>query len=102
MQSHAFAQIDQKKLDSLTKAIDSSAKALKVSQDSFTKKQDSIYRSSIKIGLEMNDRKLDDFLHEQKRREDNRRHQAYIPIFIGVLLFIVLITGLLRKRKSKT
>jgi LPXTG-motif cell wall-anchored protein len=101
MQVGLCAQIDQKKIDSLAKAIDSSAKALKVSQDSFTKKQDSIYRSSVKVSLEMNGRKLDDFLNEQKRRESKERQQTYILALAGVLLFIVLIIGFLRKKKPK-
>jgi len=101
MQFNVFAQIDQKKRDSLARAIDSSAKAYRTSQDSFTKKQDSIYRSSIKIDVEQNNRQHEQFIAEQKRRENKQRQQAYIRILIGVLLFTVLIIGFLRKRKPK-
>lgn len=95
------AQIHPKKRDSLARAIDFSTNAYKAWQDSFTKKQDSIYRSSIKTNTEQNNHNPHPFLTEQKRREDKQRQQAYIRISIGVLFFMVLILGLLRKSKPK-
>lgn len=102
MQFHGFAQIDQKKLDSLAKAIDSSAKAYKQWQNRFTKQQDSIYRSTIKIDVDQHNRNLQQYLSEHKRREKKVQQQAYIRIGISVLLFIVLAMILFAGRKPKT
>lgn len=98
---YAIPQIDPAKLDSLSRAIDSSSKAYKAWQDSFTKVQDSLYRSSLKKDIEQNNRNLQQYLAEQKRRERKERQQAYIRIFAGLSLFIVLIFVLLRKRRLK-
>jgi hypothetical protein len=43
-----MAQVDQRKLDSLSRHIDSSQKALRHWQDSFTKRQDSVYNTQLK------------------------------------------------------
>ena len=99
---YAIPQIDPAKLDSLSRAIDSSSKAYKAWQDSFTKVQDSLYRSSLKKDIEQNNRNLQQYLAEQKRRERKERQQAYIRIFAGLSLFIVLIFVLLRKRRPKS
>ncbi len=102
VQLTGFAQIDQKKLDSLSKAIESSAKAFQAWQDSFDKVQDSIYQSSVRLGLEQNNRNLDNFLAEQKRREEKQRQQAMIRFAVSGVIFAVLIVVLIRKRKQKT
>lgn len=96
------AQIDQKKLDSLSRAIDSSAKAVQAWQDSFDKVQDSIYRSSLRLDLEQNNNNLNNFLAEQKSREERQRQQAMIRFAVSGVIFVILIVVLLRRRKQKT
>lgn len=93
-----YGQIDQKKADSLARAIDSSAKAHKAWQDSFAKAQDSIYQTAIK---ENNSRKAENFSSVQKEKQAKGK-QAILRILIGVVLLIVLVILLLRRRKAKT
>lgn len=99
---NSLAQIDQKKLDSLSKAIDSSAKAYQLSQDSFIKNQDSAYHSELNRTLRQNSRNPDNLSAKQKRREANERQQAMLRIVISIALFIAGIVALLRKRKTKS
>ena len=68
-------QIDQKKLDSLSKVIDSSSKAIQSWQDSFDKVQDSLYQSSVQLNVEQNKGNLVNFLAEQKK-EGNKNKAA--------------------------
>jgi hypothetical protein len=99
---NTHGQINQKKLDSLTKAIDSSARIHKSWQDSFTKVQDSIYHAAISKDPEQNSRSLNNFLIEQRRREAKEMQQAILHIVIGILLLIASIIAIARKRKTKT
>jgi hypothetical protein len=96
------AQIDQKKLDSLSRSIDSSAKAYKSWQDSFANLQDSIYHAAISRDTENNSRNLDQFLAEQKGREAKERQQAMLRIVIGIVLLAIGVIALARRRKTKT
>jgi hypothetical protein len=95
-----FGQIDQRKLDSLSRLIDSSAQAYKMQQDSIIKQQDSSYKSEVNKALQQNSVDSDKFLAEQKRRESRQRQQSKLRIVIGIALFVILIIALLRRRKK--
>jgi hypothetical protein len=99
---NTYGQIDQSKLDSLSRSIDSSSKAYKAWQDSFNKAQDSIYRSSVKQDAKQNINNLNYFLEEQKRTEQERRRQATIRLIVSGLIFTTLIIFLIRKRKRRS
>ena len=80
-----YGQIDQKKLDSLERAIESSTKAQKGWQDSFAKAQDSIYKSAIN--------KSDNFKSStQQTNKLKERQRITLRIVIMVALFL---TGVL-------
>jgi deoxyribodipyrimidine photolyase-like uncharacterized protein len=96
------AQIDQKKLDSLSRSIDSSAKAYKYWQDSFAKQQDSIYHAAISKEIKKDSRNPDEFLLEEKREEAEERQQTILRIVTGVVLLVIGIIALIRRRKTKT
>ena len=95
-------QIDQKKLDSLSKAIDSSSKAIQSWQDSFDKVQDSLYQSSVQLNAEQNKGNLVNFLAEQKRREQKQSSQAIMRMVVSGIIFIALAIILIKRRKQKT
>lgn len=97
-----YGQIDQKKLDSLSRSIDSSAKAYKLWQDSFNKVQDSIYHAAISKNVEQNSRNLNNFIDEQKRRGANEKKQAILRIVLSIVLLVIGVIALVRRRKTKT
>lgn len=61
------------------------------------------YRDSVDKARSMENmsRNLDSFLKEQKARENREWKRAILRLGIGIFFFIVLIWGLLRKRKKK-
>jgi hypothetical protein len=92
----SYAQIDQRKLDSLSRAIDSSVKAHQSSEDSFIKLQDNHYHSELNKALQQSKNNL---LAEEKREEAEERQQIIVRILIGVLLVAGIIAIV---RRSKT
>lgn len=100
LQLGAFAQIDQRKLDSLAKSIDSSAKVRRQWQDSFSRAQDSVYRlaQSHKSSGQSSGTNGSS-LAEKKQQE---RQQGIISLVAGLLIFAILLIVMIRKRKTKT
>lgn len=96
-----WSQIDQKKIDSLSRSIDSSVKAHQSWQDSFTKVQDSIYHVAIGKETESNSSNSSKDLAGQKRRETKEEQQTLLRIIVGVVLLAVGTIFLLRRRKTK-
>jgi len=100
--SNSYSQIDQDKLDSLSRSINSSAKAYRAWQDSFKKAQDSIYSIAIKKDLQKNRSDSDHFLAEELRREEKRRQQAILCIILSIAILITTVFVWRRRRKTKT
>jgi len=98
---NTYAQVDQKKLDSLSRLIDSTAHAYRMQQDSVIHFQDSTYQSEVNKSLQSS-RNPDQFVAEQKRREAKERQQAILRIGISAALLIIAIIVLLRRRKTKS
>ncbi len=98
-QLQCYGQIDQRKLDSLSKAIDSSSAIYKKQQDVVIKTQDSIYRSEISKNLQSS-RDADRVVVGQKQRVEQRQKDM-VRLMAGILLFLILIIVLSRKRKQK-
>jgi hypothetical protein len=96
------AQIDSAKLDSFARSVDSSAKAFRLAQDRFNREQDSIYRASqVQQALKNNQRNLDEFLAEQKRRVQKENQQATIRLAMSALLLIIVAVFFWKKRKEE-
>lgn len=90
---NVYGQIDQKKLDSLSRAIDSSAKSHKSWQDSFIRSQYSIYQSAVnKNDLQKR--------NEVAKRNGEERQKFWLRIIVAVFV-IAMIIALLRKRKAR-
>ena len=102
MQFDIHAQIDPKKLDSLSRSIDSSAKVRKSWQDSFSKVQDSIYHAATSKDIKNNSHNTDQFLAEEKRKKAKERQQEILRIVTGAVLLVIGIIALIRRRKTKT
>lgn len=95
------AQIDQEKMDSLTRSIENSRQEYRQWQDSFKKTQDSIYRSMVqKQDGERNLQNLKKFAAIQKKNEEKRRQQMYMRIGFGILMLGILVFGLARRKKK--
>ena len=90
-----YSQVDQEKLDSLTRSIDSSKKVLRNWQDSFTKMQDSIYEARVSKA-ERTPEKTTGFI---VNKTQHAKRQAATYIVIGLGLLMLLFIGLLRKRR---
>jgi hypothetical protein len=95
------AQINQKKLDSLSSSIDSSVKDYKYWQDSFAKVQDSIYHAAINGNSKNNSGQSDKFLEEQTK-DAKERKQTLLRIIAAVVFVIIGTVVILTKRKAKT
>lgn len=102
MPFNIHAQIDPKKLDSLSRSIDSSAKVRKSWQDSFAKVQDSIYHSATSKDIKNNSHNTDQSFNEGKKREAKERQQTILRIVTGAVLLLIGIMALIRRRKTKT
>lgn len=98
---NTYGQIDQKKLDSLSRLIDSSAQAYKVHQQTVIKHQNRIYSSEVKKAMQKNARNAPDFFTEQKNKEAGKRQLTMLRILMGVVLVITVMMALLLKRKTK-
>jgi len=98
----SYSQINQNKLDSLSRSINSSAKAYRAWQDSFKKVQDSIYRSAIKKDLQKNRSDLQNFSEEERRRKEKERQQTILRIVIGIAILITAVFAWRRRRKTRT
>ena len=90
---NVYGQIDQKKLDSLSRAIDSSAKSHKSWQDSFIRSQDSIYQSAVNKN---NGHQRNDVI----KQNEKERQKFWLRIIVAVFV-IAMVIALLRKRKTK-
>ena len=74
-----------------------SAVSLQTALDSLQNKQaDQIQKES----LEQMDRNSDAFIKMQQEREKKQKQQTYIRITMGALFLVVLIVGLMRRRKT--
>ena len=102
LQLNTYAQIDQRKVDSLARVIDSSANANQQQQEKAIKAVDSNYRSQLSKALRQNSRNKDNSLAEQKGREARQRQQTIVRILIGILLLIIGVVALVRRRKTKS
>ncbi|HTM91980.1 MAG TPA: hypothetical protein VL095_06155 [Flavisolibacter sp.] len=102
MQLNIHAQIDPKKLDSLSRSIDSSSKARKSWQDSFTKVQDSVYHAATSKDIKNNSHHSDQSFAEEKRKRAKERQQTILRIVTGAVLLVIGIIALIRRRKTKT
>jgi len=99
VQINAKAQIDPRKLDSLSRAIDSAAKQYRQEQDRTIEARDSAYRSQVNKVLKQNGQDRDEFFAQQKSKLEKERQQRMIRVVTGVLLLIVLAIILFRRRK---
>lgn len=97
-----YAQVDKKKLDSLSRLIDSSAHAYKSQQDSVIRHVDSTYKYDVNKAIQQKKSDTDVILTEQKRKADKERQEAILRIVISIALFIIGIVVWLRKRKIKS
>lgn len=95
LQSLSSAQIDQKKLDSLSTSIDASVKTYQQWQDSFNKvqMQKSIERSSINT--------IEFVKQYQEQNRKKEREQSIRYIIIGTALLSLLVIEFVRRRKAK-
>jgi len=89
---NSWAQIDQKKLDSLKRSIEVSTKTQKSWQDSFANAQDSIYKTAINNGDSVN------LSTQQKTTVKDK--QIIIRIVIFVALFLITVFLALRQKRS--
>jgi hypothetical protein len=96
-----YAQLDQKKLDSLSRSIDSSAKASRNWQDSFTKIQDSIYQTAIGKSAGGNSINPSQFLAEQEKRESRERQRILLRFLAGVAVVLIGVVAWFLKTKRK-
>jgi hypothetical protein len=95
LQLSSFAQVDQKKLDSLARSIDASARAARAWQDSFMKTQDSIYGTGVVRSKEPERNGFEKSAAVPKPEKKQKR--TYIPVVIGIFVALVLIVGFRRK-----
>lgn len=93
---NTYAQIDQRKLDSLSKSVDSTAKAYKHQQSIIIKTQDSLYQSSIRQQQHSFNK---DSLAEEKRTEANTRQKNISSMALAILLLGFVIFLLIKKRR---
>jgi hypothetical protein len=101
LQVSVWSQIDQKKVDALSRSIDSSVKAHQSWQDSFIKVQDSIYHVAIGKKVDSNSDNTNRSFAAQKRKEVKELQQTLLRIIAGVVLLAVVTIFLLRKGKTK-
>jgi hypothetical protein len=97
----SYSQIDQKKLDSLSRSIDSSAKAYRAWQDSFNKVQDSIYQAAINKDFQSS-HNPGQLSPEQKRKEAKERQKIILRIGVSIAILIIAAIVWLRRKKTKT
>jgi hypothetical protein len=98
---NTVGQIDQRKLDSLSKSINSSAKEHRLWQDSFTKVQDSIYRAAISKTGNRYSPNLDNSQAKKGRRAFPESRLVIALIVIGALVFSAGRLAWLRGRNKK-
>jgi hypothetical protein len=89
-----MAQVDQRKLDSLSRHIDSSQKALRHWQDSFTKRQDSVYNTQLK----KEDRPGIQALPEEKEKKLKGSRTVILILIASALILLVIIWWSRRRR----
>jgi hypothetical protein len=99
------AQTD-KQLDSLRRSIKNQVavtESLRVATDSLLIKNagrnDSIEMAKFN---EQNSRSLNSMVQMMKEREEKQRRQMWLRLGLGGLFLVILIIGLLRKRKAKS
>ena len=92
------AQPSDKQLKDNIAKLDSQSKALNESIERNMHYSDSVNtaRSNEQMG-----RNLDSFMAERREQERKQMRQAYWRIGFGVLMMVVLVVGLVRKRKGK-
>jgi hypothetical protein len=100
--STSYSQINQSKLDSLSRSINSSAKAYRAWQDSFKKAQDSVYRSALKKDLQKSRSGRENFSAEERRRKERERQQTTLRIILSIAILITAVFVWRRRRKTKT
>ncbi|HEV7332928.1 MAG TPA: hypothetical protein VGN63_17945 [Flavisolibacter sp.] len=86
--------------DSLARAIDSNARSIDQSAKDIQRWKDSLEKDRIYRNLEQHGQSLDDFLQEMREQEEKRERQAAIRIGLGVLFLVVVIVGLVRRRRK--
>ncbi|HWJ28981.1 MAG TPA: hypothetical protein VNS32_20730 [Flavisolibacter sp.] len=89
--------IDQEKVDSLKQQIDHRNQQIRSEQDSFKKNQDSIYYAQMDKRIAKSIR--DNFDYNRQLEEQHRR-QVYIRIGVGIVFLVLLVLGLIRRRKK--
>src|SRR5215212_6496514 len=88
-----YSQVDQKKLDSLTRSIDSSKKVLRNWQDSFTKMQDSLYETRVSKAARTPGKTTGFIVN--RTQQAKKQAATYVAIGLGLLMLVFI--GLLRK-----
>jgi uncharacterized protein YxeA len=76
---------------------DSVSDTIKQTDSLFKKQQD----ENLQRSPEQNNQNSDAFLKEQKERDKKQKQQIYLRIAMGIFFLILLIAGLLRRRKSR-
>jgi hypothetical protein len=89
-----MAQVDQRKLDSLSRHIDSSQKALRHWQDSFTKHQDSVYNTQ----LRKEDRQNSQALPQENEKKIKSNTTVILILITSALILLVIIWWYRRRR----
>ncbi len=92
------AQPSNKQLNDNIAKLDSQTKALNESIERNMHYSDSV--NTARSNEQMN-RNMNSFLAERREQERKQMRQAYWRIGFGVLMMIVLVVGLVRKRKGK-
>ena len=99
--ANIHAQIDQGKLDSLSRSIDSSAQVYRKQQEEIIKNRESTYRNEVKKALQ-NDSSARNVLAEQERKGAKERQEITARILTGVLLLFLAVIALVRIKKRKS
>jgi septal ring factor EnvC (AmiA/AmiB activator) len=93
-QLHSHCQVNQKKLDSLEKAIDRNQKRIQASLDSFNKLQDSLYKlSQQKQQVQEDINRMSGnatALAKKREAEEKSRTRIYLLVGLGILLLILI------------
>ncbi len=97
--SISFLSFHSPAQDSLRRPNSDSIAELLNPMDSIKKKQQ---EENLKLDQEQNIRNLDALVKEIKERDKKAKQQMYIRLGLGLFFLIVLIVGLLRRRKKKT
>ena len=97
----SFLPARSQNIDSITRSMDSTSRQLDIIKKRLQGIKDTMDRRQIQRMHDQQGQPLEQFLGERREAERKQRRLVYVAIGVGILFLVMLIIGLMRKRKSR-